>query len=101
MAKILIDYKPETDNTVPHLVFKQEGKKGLVLPLYVLAEFLDALEISSDFEVFYYWQNYGVRKTVKSATIVLSTQETPLLHLDAEQIPKLVSSLRTRFPDYL
>lgn len=97
MAKLTIDFKP--DNL--HLVFRQEGRKGFALPLAWLPEFLEAFEKPSEFEVVYFWTNYGVRRDKKSATLVLSTQETPLLHLDAEQIPKLIASLRERFKDHL
>lgn len=100
-GKLLIDFTDEDSTTHAYLTFKQEGRKGLKLPLAYLAEMLNSLETVDNSETSYFWKNYGVVVSRRVYSILISTQEVPLLQLTADQRAKLVVHLKSTYAAWL
>lgn len=97
MAKLEIDFVDATDVSWEHFLFRQEGMSGMKLPGCWLPEFVEALESQHNTERFCIFNNYFVLNTPAGSTISISTSESPLLQLSAEQRAKLIAHLRSTY----
>jgi hypothetical protein len=101
VAKLEIDFHDDSDKLWAHIILRQEGMRGFVLPLTWLPEFLEGLESPNNSERFCVFRNYFVHNTKTSCTLSISSREDSLLHLDAGQRTKLISHLKEQYSSYL
>lgn len=97
MTRLEIHHIDTTADKWEHFVFKQEGMPGLNFPGAYLPEFIEGLERPNDSGIFYFWQNYSVLNNKLGSTISISTMQTPLLQLSADQRAKLIAHLKSAY----
>lgn len=100
MAKLELDFVDDSDTKWAHIIFRQEGMRGFVLPLSWLSEFLTGLEASNN-EEFCIYKNYFVHNTRSSCKLFVSSIDEPLLHLDGGQRSKLIAHLKEQYKHWI
>lgn len=101
MARLEIDFVDSTDRTYEHLIFRQEGMRGMKLPCCWLPEFIEGLERPNDPEAFCIYHKYFVLNSKHTSKISVYANDEPLLQLSSDQRAKLIAHLKSTYAELI